>query len=162
MSFLKVLSTNLGVSKKEYERMLYLALIKAKVVQEIDINAVKVSEQVERLLSENGGDFAKVKETLGDSVQYENTGGLVDSKNVDGGRAAKAESQNVGQISARFLSTNGDGYYFVKTTEKKEGKVAYESLYVKFTEFDDRLKDIREEGKVKEYINLPEQSQNNS
>lgn len=161
-SFLKVLSTNLGVSKKEYERMLYLALIKAKVVQEIDINAVKVSEQVERLLSENGGDFAKVKETLGDSVQYENTGGLVDSKNVDGGRAAKAESQNVGQISARFLSTNGDGYYFVKTTEKKEGKVAYESLYVKFTEFDDRLKDIREEGKVKEYINLPEQSQNNS
>ncbi|MBQ3430620.1 SurA N-terminal domain-containing protein [Candidatus Saccharibacteria bacterium] len=158
-SFLKVLNTNLGVSKREYERMLYLTLMKSKVVQEIDMNANKVVAEVEKTLKENGGDFQATAEKMGDKVRYEDTGGLVDSKNVDGGRAAKADSMNVGEVSGKFLSGNGDGYYFVKTTKKEDGKVAYASLYVKFTEFDKRLAQVREEGKVKEYIDLPEHNE---
>lgn len=154
-SFLKVLNTNLGVSKREYERMLYLTLMKSKVVQEIDTNANNVANQVEKLLKENGDNYKDVKEKLGDKVIYEDTGGLVDSKNVDGGRAAKADTMQIGQSSGKFLSSNGDGYYFVKTTGKGDGKVSYISLYIKFTEFDNRLKEVREQGRVKEYIDIP-------
>ena len=155
-SFLKVLSTNFGLNKTEYERMLYLALMKVKVEEEIDIDAKKVAEEVRVKLGQNGGDFAKTREELGERVQFETTGGLVDSKNVDGGRAGVAMKLNPGQISEKFLSSNGDGYYFVKLIEKTEDRVNYESLFVKFTEFDKRLEEVRDNGRVKEYIKLVE------
>ena len=153
-SFLKVLSSNFGLTKSEYERMLYLALVKARVSEAIDTEANATANEVQKMLGENGGDFVKVKEALGDRVQYETTGGLVDNKNVDGGRSDVASSLEPGKYSGRFLSSNGDGYYFVKLIEKKDNKLSYESLYVKFTEFDKRLANIRAQGMVKEYIKL--------
>lgn len=155
-SFLKVLSTNFGLSKREYERMLYLALMRAKVEQEIDKNALGVAAEVAKKIQEYGGDFSKVKEEMGDKVVLEGTGGLIDNKNVDGGRSGKAATLEKGGISEQFVSTNGDGYYFVKVIDKTESQVSYESLFVKFREFEERLKELRESGEVKEYIKLEE------
>lgn len=155
-SFLKVLSTNFGLSKREYERMLYLALMRAKVEQEIDKNALEVAAEVAKKIQEYGGDFSKVKEEMGDKVVLEGTGGLIDNKNVDGGRSGKAATLEKGGISEQFVSTNGDGYYFVKVIDKTESQVSYESLFVKFREFEERLKELRENGEVKEYIKLEE------
>ena len=153
-SFLKVLEANFGLSKIEYKRMLYLALMRAKVEQKIDTEANELAKTIERRLKENGGDFEAVQTELGERVQLEDTGGLIDNKNVDGGRSGKAYSLEVGQISEQFASSNGDGYYFVKTLEKdaEARKVHYVSLYIKFTEFEKRLNKVREEGLVKEYI----------
>ena len=155
-SFLKVLNTNFGLSKSEYERMLYLSLMRSKVEQAIDKEAEATAKRVEQILKENGGDFEKVKEALGEKVEYATTGGLIDNKNVDGGRSAKAMSLAAGEMSGRFLSTNGDGYYFVKTMEKNEMQVSYASLYVKFTEFAKRFEDVKEAGMVREYIDVKE------
>ena len=155
-SFLKVLSTNFGLSKKEYRRMLYLSLMRAKVEQTIDERANQLASRAARLLDESDNDFGSVKDAMGDDIEFTTTGGLVDSKNVDSGRAAVAMKLNVGQVSDRFLSTNGDGYYFVKTLEKTDTQVSYASLYIKFTEFDQRLAQIRSQGNVKEYIALAE------
>lgn len=156
-SFLKVLETNFGLSKSEYERMLYLNLMRAKVEQAIDKNAESVAHAVAEKLNSNGFDFEKVKDELGDSVRYESTGGLIDNKNVDGGRSGKAASLGVGEVSGKFVSTNGDGYYFVKTLDKTETSVSYVSLFIEFTEFEHRLESLREDGKVKEYIKIPDQ-----
>ncbi len=54
------------------------------------------------------------------------------------------------------MSSNGDGYYFVKLVKKTETQVDYVSLFVKFTEFDKRLAEIREQDKIQEYIVIPE------
>ncbi len=158
-SFLKVLNTNFGLSKSEYERMLYLSLMRSKVEQKIDTKAEKVAKEVEAALVANGGNYEAVKEAMGEQVEYSSTGGLIDNKNVDGGRAGKAMSLGVGEQSGRFLSSNGDGYYFVKTVEKTETQVSYVSLYVRFTEFEKRFGEVKGEGLIREYINLPELEQ---
>ena len=52
--FLKIIQDNFGLSKAEYERMLYLTLMKAKVEIAIDENANKIANQVENILASNG------------------------------------------------------------------------------------------------------------
>ena len=153
-AFLKIVQDNFGMNRREYRRMLELTLMKAKVEQEIDETAQAVAAEVETMLNENGGDMAAVAESLGKQVEYEATGQLVDNMNVDGGRSNKAMTLEPGQVSERFLSNNGDGYYFVKLVEKTETQVNYESIKVKFTTFAERVAQLYEEGKVKELIEV--------
>ena len=153
-AFLKIVQDNFGMNRREYRRMLELTLMKAKVEQEIDETAQAVAAEVETMLNENGGDMAAVAESLGKQVEYESTGQLVDNMNVDGGRSNKAMTLEPGQVSERFLSNNGDGYYFVKLVEKTETQVNYESIKVKFTTFAERVAQLYEEGKVKELIEV--------
>ena len=153
-SFLKIVEDNFGLNKSEYKRMLYLTLIKAKVEIAIDENASKLVAKVEKILAESNNDYAKVAETLGNKIMYEETGDLVDSKNIDGGRASEAMRLEPGQSSGKFISMNGDGYYFVKLVKKTDTKVNFVSIKVPFTEFDKRLSALREEGKISEYITI--------
>lgn len=153
-AFLKIVQDNFGMNRREYRRMLELTLMKAKVEQEIDETAQAVAAEVETILNENGGDMAAVAESLGEQVEYEATGQLVDNMNVDGGRSNKAMTLEPGQVSERFLSNNGDGYYFVKLVEKTETQVNYESIKVKFTTFAERVAQLYEEGKVKNLVEI--------
>lgn len=153
-AFLKIVQDNFGMNRREYRRMLELTLMKAKVEQEIDETAQAMAAEVETMLNENGGDMAAVAESLGEQVEYEATGQLVDNMNVDGGRSIQAMTLEPGQVSERFLSNNGDGYYFVKLVEKTETQVNYESIKVKFTTFAERVEQLYEEGKVKDLIGV--------
>lgn len=160
-SFLKIVDDNFGLNKSEYERMLYLTLMKSKVEIAIDETANKLANKVEKILSETKNDYAKVAETLGDKIIYEETGGMVDNKNIDGGRATEAMKLEPGKSSGKFVSMNGDGYYFVKLVKKTDTKVNFVSIKIPFTEFDKRFDALRDEGKVIEYITIaqPEEAQ---
>ena len=153
-SFMKIVQENFGLNKSEYERMLYLTIIKAKVEMEIDENANKIANQVESLLSENGGNYAGVAEALGDKIKYEETGGMVFNQNIDGGRASEASKLEPGQQSGRFVSLNGDGYYFVKLIKKTDTEVNFVSIKVPFTEFTNRFNSLREDDQIKEFITI--------
>lgn len=153
-SFLKIISDNFGLSKDEYKRLLLLSLTKEKVEEKIDEKANRAASEVERILGENGGDFMDVKGKMGDEVQYEETGGLVDNKNIDGGRASAAAKLEAGAQSGKFISSNGDGYYFVKLVSKTATQVDYVSLKIPFSEFGKRMQKNREEGKIQEKIEL--------
>lgn len=153
-SFLKILSDNFGMSKSEYRRMLYLNLMKVKVAQAVDKAATETATEVERLLGEKDGNFLEVAAELGDRVQYEETGALIDNMNVDGGRSTKAMTLEAGQISEKFLSNNGDGYYYVKLNEKTDSQVNYASIKITFTEFDMMILELYEDDMVKEYIEV--------
>ncbi len=157
-SFVKIINDNFGLTKSEYERMLYLSLIKSKVEATIDENANQVATKVENLLAENGNNFQATAETLGDAVSYQETGSLVDSKNIDGGRATEAMKLEPGASSGRFISTNGDGYYFVKLVEKTDSKVNFVSIFVPFSEFASRFDALSAENKISEYITLESDS----
>lgn len=154
--FKKILEDNFGLTMKEYRRMIYLSLVKEKVSQAIDTNAVQLAAQVESLIK-SGKDLKAISEELGDKVLYEETGGLVDKMNVDGGRSLKAMSLNAGEISDKFVSSSGDGYYFVKLVAKTDSTVNYTSIKISFTEFDKQMKEIRDSGKVKELIKIDRQ-----
>ena len=154
--FLKIVSDNFGMNEDEYRRMLKLTVTKAKVEEEIDANAVAVAEEVEKMLAQNGGNYQKVAESLGEKVIYEETGGMVDSKNIDGGRASEAIKLEAGGQTGRFVSLNGDGYYFVKLVAKTETEVNFVSLKVPFTEFDGKFAELLENNRIKELITIPE------
>lgn len=151
-SFMKIISENFGLSKDEYERMLELNLTKSKVEIAIDENANKVAEKVESILKQNGGDYSAVAEALGDKIEFQETGGFVSTQNIDGGRASEAFKLEPGQESGRFVSMNGDGYYFVKLIKKNESEVNFVSIKVPFTEFKTRFDKLREDNKINEYI----------
>lgn len=159
-AFLKIVKENFGLDKDEYEHMLYLTILKAKVEMEIDEAANKTANEVERMLAENGGNYTAIAESLGDKVEYQETGGLVDSQNIDGGRASEAIKLEPGQQSGRFVSINGDGYYFVKLINKTETEVNFVSIKVPFTEFKNRFNALHEEGKINELITIPEENGN--
>lgn len=153
-SFLKIISDNFGMNRTEYRRMLYLGLMRAKVVAEVDLVAAATVADVERILAESGNDYLKVVEQLGTAVEYEETGQLVDNMNVDGGRSDVAMTLEPGQSSGKFLSSSGDGYYFVKLYEKTDTEVSYASIKIVFTTFDEMLAKLYENGGVEEYITL--------
>ena len=154
-AFMKIVEDNFGLDKSEYERMLYLSLIKSAVEVKIDTRAAELASKVESMLAANGDDYQAVAAELGDQIIYEETGGLVDSKNIDGGRATEAFKLEPGQSSGKFISMNGDGYYFVKLIKKTEDQVNFVSIRVPFTELSSRFKALKDEGKITEYIDLP-------
>ncbi len=152
--FIKIISDNFGLTKDEYRRMLYLTLMKAKVEVAIDDMARSITETIESKLAENGNNYQAVANDLGDSIVFEETGGLVDSKNIDGGRATEAMGLEPGASSGKFISLNGDGYYFVKLINKTDTEVNFVSIKVPFTEFDRRFKVLQDEGKITELISI--------
>lgn len=157
--FLKIIRDNFGMNRKEYRRMLYLTMMKAKVSQAVDQTAQDLTAQAEQLIGEKAGNLFEVAAALGEAVQYEETGGLVDNMNVDGGRSNMAMTLEPGATSGRFLSANGDGYYFVKLNEKTDTQVNYASLKIDFTEFDAQVEALYKDGEVKEYIKIGEDVQ---
>jgi len=151
-AFSKIIEDNFGLSRSEYDRLLYLSLMKAKVEAEIDGRANELANRVETFLAE-GLSYSAIAEKV-EGVVYEETGGLVDNKNIDGGRASEATKLAAGESSGRFISINGDGYYFVKLIEKTDAKVNFVSIKVPFTEFGERFNELVAGGSVKEYITL--------
>lgn len=159
-SFLKVLSDNLGVTESEYRHLLHFSLLRMKVEAAIDETARSLASEVETALSENDHDLEKVASLFPETVIYESTNGMVSTLNVDGGRAAKAYATAEGQVAGPFTAENGSGYYFVKCLKKGENEVAYDSLFIEFTELDSRLSDLRKNGQFSEYIDLPASESN--
>ena len=150
--FLKVLKDNFDLSEKEYRRLLYMSLIKEEVSKKIDTSATTKAEEAYAKAKTANGNLADVAKELG--LEYQDTGGLVDVMNVDGGRSDVAYSMSPNQLSEILTSSNGDGYYIIYLREKADSKVNYVSIRIPFTEFDKRLANVREENRVEEYIQI--------
>ena len=161
-SFTKIINDNFGLNKSEYERMLYLSLIKSKVEVAIDSEANKTADKVEKLLAENGNDYQAVAEELGEQIIYQETGGLVDNKNIDGGRASEAAKLEPGESSGKFTSMSGDGYYFVKLVSKNDTQVNFVSIRIPFSEFSGRFDKLSTDNKISEYITLDSSEENDT
>ncbi len=153
-SFIKIIEDNFGLTKSEYQRMLYLTLLKAKVEEKIDTKASELASKVEKLLKEKGSDYSAVAEEMGEDVEYEETGGYVSAQNIDGGRASEAIKLDAGKETGRFVSINGDGYYFVKLVAKTETEVNFVSIKVPFNEFQNRFDQLKNDNKISEFIDL--------
>ena len=153
-SFMKIVEDNFGLDREEYDRILGLTIMKAKVEEQIDENASKITSEVESMLAKNGNDYQAVAKALGNKIIYEETGGFVPTQNIDGGRASAAFRLEPGQSSGKFISMNGDGYYFVKLIKKTDTEVNFVSIKVPFTEFNNRMTDLRENGKISEFVTI--------
>lgn len=150
----KIAADNYGLLPSEYRRMfIELPLLRRKVTAEIDKNAATTRDEVVKYLNDNSNDFSKAAEQFGDKIEY-NKPGKVRKTNIDGGRSKVASQLNVGEVSKPFISNAGDGYYIVKLIEKSDNEISYESIKIKFTEFNSQLEKLEKEGKVKKYIKV--------
>jgi hypothetical protein len=133
-------------------------LLHQKVAYAIDTAASKLRDAVtEKLKTE--ADFDKIAAEVPpvDGVKLEsNITPLVPSTNQDGGLAVAASQLSIGQTSAVFRSTNGDGYYVVKLLQKdSSNRISYASLKVPLTMFTKQLKDLKTKNAIHEYISVP-------
>ena len=162
-TFARVLSDNFGLSLSEYRRIVYLSLVSQKVSEQIDELSKMVSNEVSGYITE-GKTLSEIAEIMGEKVTYEETGGLVDKMNIDGGRSNVALRLDKGKTSERFVSSSGDGYYFVTLVDKTESTVNYVSLHIPFSELKNRIDKIRKENKIEEKItiNVEEESDKKS
>jgi hypothetical protein len=153
-SFTRAIYDNFGLSRREYERLVGLSILLKKVTEAVDETAVQQSDEIERLIDGGETDFEKIAEDASEDVVIDVSNGMVGEMDMDGGRARVALALEKGEVSERFVSKNGDGYYFVKVLEKSEGEVSYVSLFVPFREFESRLAGVKDEGKIAEYIEI--------
>ena len=157
--FETIVKENFGFSMKDYRRFIMLSLAKRKVAEAVDTDAKDLMAEVKTKLAANQGDMATLATEYANSniFSYEKTDAMVSVNNLDGGRAAKAyELEKAGDISDVFISKNGDGFYIVKLVAKSDNKVNYESIWVRFSRLDSDLQQVRNDGKVKEYIKIEE------
>ena len=160
-AFSGIVRDNFGLSMQEYRRLVMLSLAKRKLSMEIDEDANKAAEAVEDALRINKNDFAKTAETFKDNelVSYEPAGDAVEVSNLDSGRAAMAmKLEKKGDVSERFVSKNGDGYYYVRLVAKDEKRVSYETISVRFSKVDKGVQKLRDDGKILEKIEIEAES----
>ena len=161
--FETIVKENFGFSIKDYRRFIMLSLAKRKVAEAVDTDAKDLIAEVKTKLAANQGDMATLATEYANSniFSYEKTDTMVSVNNLDGGRAAKAyELEKAGDISDVFISKNGDGFYIVKLVAKSDNKVNYESIWVRFSRLYSDLQQVRNDGKVKEYIKIEESESN--
>lgn len=155
------LQDKLGYSPDEYRMTIYQSLLRQKVAYAVDKNALEVKDAVGRLIEANfeKNDFAAIakKININDEKKIVVGGsGLVRKNNQDGGLTDAASKLKVGEISGVIESTTGDGYYYVKLLEMTSIQLSYEYIKIPLAEFDSQMKTLRDQGKIKEYIKIPE------
>ncbi len=156
-AFEGIVRDNFNLSISEYRRLIMLSLAKRKLSIEIDDEAKKAANEVDDALRENNNDFSKVADILKDNdlVSYEAASNAVDISNLDSGRAEVAmKLEKKGDVSERFVSKNGDGYYYVRLVEKDKDKVSYETISIRFSKVNNEIQRLRDEGKIIEKIDV--------
>ncbi len=152
-----------GWSLDEYKGIVKNTLLKRKVAFEIDKKAKEKIEEVSKRLQARGADFGKVAAEFSDDEMAETNKGdigfvLADSQDPNGLIEAAAKLE-IGQTSGIIKGT--DAYYIIKITDKKDGQIRYSRIKVSLEQFDKNLEKLRKQGKIDEFIDIPESKINN-
>lgn len=149
----------------EYEHELTNQLLLQEVTYKIDQAANKKKEAVALAVKDPQADFDKIAESQGGKGVEKvtvGTSGLVPKSNRDGGLSEVASKLTKGQISGPIKPMAGlgkpiagDGFYFVKLLDVNDTQLNYSFIRIPVTEFTNKLKTIKEQGKVHNYITLP-------
>jgi hypothetical protein len=153
----------LGWSPSEYRHDTKNRLIRQDVAYAIDAGAKQQQEKATQLIqADKAIDFSALATTLGGEGLAKvttATSGLVPHTNQDGGLTTAAMALQPGGISSPIRTSAGDGYYFVKLIEKTPTQVNYSYLRIPLTEFKKRLDALKKDGKIKEFISIPDESE---
>lgn len=164
-AFEGIIQDNFGLSIRDYRTMIRLSIARKNYSIEVDERARALSDEISQKIQAGERDFNAISEAYRDNDIYsvESIGEFVDTSNLDSGRAAMAASlANVGDVSERFVSKNGEGYVFVKLTDRDGDRVKYDSITIRFTEYSNMITRLREEGKIEEYIKVESNTDENN
>lgn len=143
----------------QYEQSVKEGLLKQKVTSALAKEAEQTAEQVlAQLAKENGPEFSELAKQYSDDAATKQNGGDVgfvpsDAPGQDD-LAETASELKKNQVSEIIEST--DGLYIIKTLGKRDDQVRYAQIFIRFDAFEERFNNLRQEGKVQEYIDVPE------
>jgi hypothetical protein len=154
--------STLGYTADEYRQIIRRSLIRQRVAYDIDTKANNAKAAAEELLTAAKkpqlADIAKQLQDKGYAVQLGSTGSLVPRTNHDGGVTQQAARLKVGELSSFFRSSDGsferNGYYIVQLVEANDKQVKYDYIRIPLTVFNDQLKTLAKNGRIKEYIDV--------
>lgn len=153
-SYEAVLSDSYGVTAEEYRTIVRYAITRQKASLAVDKDAKKKIESAQSSLA-GGKTFEEVAVQYSDDPGVEASKGdvgFVSKTNQDQGLAQAASKLQVGQISN--VISGSDGYYIVKLLETNADQVRYARIKVSLKAFDASLKQLKQNGKVQEYIKV--------
>lgn len=145
----------LGFSREEYRTLIKQSLLYKKVVYEVDEVAKKTADALKAEVKPDS-DFAQLAAKIGGGAEAGSSGDFVQKTTPDGGLAQAASGLEKGQISDVLNSTNSDGYYIVRLDGKDGDKVQYSYIKVPLTVLGEMINKLRKDGKIQEYITIPE------
>lgn len=157
----------LGLSGDDLSLLVRNSLLRSKAAFAVDDEADSMRRVVSDAIAKNDDDLEKAAQTLNQeregSVLYGVSGLVNTSVSIGGISASQIADMEVGQVSRTPLqSVTTDGYYFVKLLQKNDTQVNFSFIRIPLTEFSKRLQNLKDEGKVNEYITIridqPEQS----
>lgn len=149
----------LGWTPTEYRQATKSKLIRQEVSYAVDTVAQEKQEQAAQLLAAKKPNLSEIAKALGgtgEGTVSTGTSGMVPRTNSDGGLSAAAANLEKDKISSVIKTTTGDGYYFVKLLEKTDTQVSYEYIRIPLTAFNEKFTALKKDGKVKEYISIPD------
>ena len=150
-----VLNSFYDWSLNDYREVVRTELLKRKVRFAVDSEAQQKANSLHGQLR-SGTDFATHATSQSDDELTKPNGGdsgTVGIENEDAnGLIATAQTLQPGQISSPIKGT--DGYYIVKLNAKAATTVSYSIIKVKLTKFESNFTKLREDGKIKEHIEV--------
>lgn len=157
---ISTLQTYYGWTMNDYRATLRDQILEQEVSYVIDDEAKAEIEQAESRLAK-GEDFAAVVAEMSDDESSKSNGGVVVAKTTDDdptGIVDAVSNLSVGELSdigrARIDNAN---YYYIARLDKKDGEsITYSIIMVRLNKLDDDFAQLREQGKIKEYISVPD------
>ena len=147
-----------GWTMDDYREIVRQSLLVRKVSFMIDDSARDEINALRKRLNE-GADFAELAKNESQDEATKANGGDVGVTNVNdldsGGLIAVARGMQTGNTSAPVQGV--DGWYILYLTEKTDKTVRFSLIKINLTEFDRRFEQLREDGLIREFIEITEQ-----
>ena len=128
--------------------------------QAVDKTADELQRKAAGLVASSNGEFAKIATQLGGSGRSKpqvGDSGLINlASSYNGLAVSEIAKLELGKPSGAIKSTTDSGYYFVKVNEKNDSKIRFTYLYIPLTELTKQVAQLKSDGKVQEYIDVPQ------
>lgn len=157
------LSDYYGWTMQDFQATMRDQLLEKKVIYQVDTDAKSRIDKVQSRLKA-GDDFATVAKEMSDDNQTKNNGGATSAKTSDSdpsGIVAAVQKLQVGQTTGiSRAQLDGINYYYIaKLTNKADDQLDYSIIMIKLDKIDKDLEKLRKDGRIKEYISVPADSE---
>ena len=148
-----------GENSDDYRFRTSGAMLESKVAFAIDSDAKAQSQRAAKMLSD-GKAMPEVVESVNKLSGGKATAGVSGRVDVTGKfnglRMSEVSKLEKGALSGVLQTTTDDGYYIVRLTEKTSTKIAFEYIHIPLSTFKKQFEQLKKDGKVAEYISVPE------
>lgn len=154
-AYAQVISDYYDWSIGEYGQSVKNQLLRQKVSAKLDTSARQRAEDALKSL-QAGTDFGKLVNDVSEDTPTKARGGdsgpISRSATDPSGLVAAAGQLQPGQISA--VIDGVDGFYIIKLIESNDEEVRFAKVLIKYTYLDQKIAELKDQGKISEYIKV--------